>query len=1149
MENAFSSLREARFPYHIYGLSGGIFAFFLAEYVRRFGSNLCIVVPTEKEIEELRADLDIAGLQAQVLPWWGNMAYRPVQNSAPVFAERAQMLAELCTGSPVSDSVASGAAANTVTVMTQRAFLTPVPPPDYLKTLTCTLYKGKEIDTEKIASLLVQWGYTRVPRVSVRGEFALRGEVLDVCAAANKGSQHTAYRIQFDFNTIEKIKSFDMHTQASVEEFGNLTLYPMKEVIWDDERIAALERNMRNMPEFITDGTEKLIAHVKEHRAFDGEELFYPLCFENPASVLDYLEYLHGDSGAAEPILLYMDYDRQRNAVEALEREYHGLYNKVTRAIDDDIKYNLLITEYPMPQRLLLSFTELTGSYPQSIFLRTLKESDDGGEPIVFNCDPPRSFFGNIVYLKEELTHLHREGWRIFVFAESDAQALRIGELLKDIKATVLPLTLSSGFGIPELKILVIQENEIFGRRRRIPKSVKQVKSSVIDTFVELNPGDYVVHVNYGIGQFKGIERVKTLGHERDYINLLYAQDETVFIPIEQANLVQRYIGNEGEAPRLDIIGSKAWENRKNKVKKSVEDIADKLIDLYSRRKAAAGFAFAKDNEWQTAFEAAFPYEETEDHLTCIADVKTDMEKPVPMDRLICGDVGYGKTEIAMRAAFKAVMSGKQAAFLAPTTILAEQHFETFQERFQKFPVKLARLSRFVSKAEQKKVLNQLKNGELDIVIGTHRVIQKDVQFKDLGLMIVDEEQRFGVKDKERLKQMKTNIDCLSLSATPIPRTLHISLLKIRDMSLLTTPPQNRRPVETVISPFDPERIAQAIRFEVDRGGQVFYLHNRVESLEETRYKIQQLIPEVLIDIAHGQMSATELEDIFRRFNMGGFHVLIATTIIENGIDIPNANTIIIDRADMYGVSQLYQLRGRVGRSDRKAYAYLLYPENKALSEVAMKRLQVISDFTELGSGFKIAMKDMEIRGAGNLLGKEQSGDIYSVGFDLYLRLLEEAVERLQNAGYEPETEPVIELEYTGFIPDSYIRVPETKMEIYKKIAAIRTAEELDRLYAELSDRFGPVPEEAESLLALAEIKIICAKLAIASLKERNGTVRITFAKVSKISIDKLLRMIKESAGRVKLDAKQPNVIMLETGNIGLKEKSEFISEKLNQLI
>lgn len=1133
MQEAFSYLQKKRFPYTVHGLSGGIFAFFLAEYVQHFNTNLCIVVPTEKEIEELRADLDIAGLQARVLPWWGNIAYRPVPNSAPVFAERSQVLGELCFSTDDK----------TLTVMTQRAFLTPVPPPEYLKTLTCTLQKGKEIDTEKIAELLVQWGYTRVPRVSVRGEFALRGEVLDVCAAANEGSQHTAYRIQFDFTTIEKIKSFDMHSQASVEEFNAVTLYPMKEVIWDEERITALEKNLKNLPEFSEEGTKKLTDHLREYRAFDGEELFYPLCFDRPSSVAD---YLHGQNEPA--VIFYLDYDRQKNAVETLEREYHGLYNKITRAVDDDIKHTLLITEYPMPQRLLLPFSELTESHRQSIFFRTLKEDSTGTEAISFNCDPPRSFFGNIVYLKEELTHLQADGWRIYVFAESDAQALRIGELLKDIKATILPLTLSSGFSIHEQKILVIQENEIFGRRRRIPKSVKQVKSSVIDTFVELNPGDFVVHVNYGIGQFKGIERVKTLGHERDYINLLYAQDETVFIPIEQANLVQRYIGNEGENPRLDILGSKAWENRKNKVKKSVEDIADKLIDLYSRRKAAAGFAFSKDNEWQTAFEAAFPYEETEDQLTCISDVKADMEKPVPMDRLICGDVGYGKTEIAMRAAFKAVMSGKQAAFLAPTTILAEQHFETFHERFQKFPVKIARLSRFVPKAEQKKVLTQLKNGELDIVIGTHRVIQKDVVFKDLGLMMIDEEQRFGVKDKERLKQMKTNIDCLSLSATPIPRTLHISLLKIRDMSLLTTPPQNRRPVETVISAFDPEKVAQAIRFEVDRGGQVFYLHNRVESLEETRYKIQRLIPEVLIDIAHGQMSSAELEDIFRRFNMGGFHVLIATTIIENGIDIPNANTIIIDRADMYGVSQLYQLRGRVGRSDKKAYAYLLYPEDRALSEIAMKRLQVISDFTELGSGFKIAMKDMEIRGAGNLLGKEQSGDIYSVGFDLYLRLLEEAVERLQNAGYEPESDPVIELEYTGFIPDSYIRVPETKMEVYKKIAAVRTADELDHLYAELSDRFGPVPEEAESLLALAEIKITCAKLSIASLKERNGSVRITFAKVSKISIDKLLRMIKESAGRVRLDAKQPNVILLETGKIGLKEKSEFISEKLGQL-
>ena len=496
------------------------------------------------------------------------------------------------------------------------------------------------------------------------------------------------------------------------------------------------------------------------------------------------------------------------------------------------------------------------------------------------------------------------------------------------------------------------------------------------------------------------------MGTERDYIKLEYAGEEFAFVPIEQVNLVQKYIGNEGNAPKIDTIGSKTWENRKNRLKKAVEDLAQKLIDLYSRRKASAGYAFPKDTEWQVAFEAAFPYEDTQDQLSVTKEIKEDMEKPVPMDRLLCGDVGYGKTEIAMRAAFKAVLGGKQVAFLAPTTILAEQHYETCVERFKNFPVSIAHLSRFVAKKDQKKIIEKLALGEVDILIGTHRIIQNDIKFKNLGLLIIDEEQRFGVKDKERLKVMKNNIDSLALSATPIPRSLHMSLLKIRDMSLLTTPPQNRKPIETVISEYNDDKIAKAIRNEVERGGQVFYLHNRVETLEETRIKLERLVPEMLIDTAHGQMTSDELDDIFHRFKMGGFHVLVATTIIENGIDIPNVNTIIIDRADMYGVSQLYQLRGRVGRSDKKAYAYLFYPENKVLSEVAMKRLQVISDFTELGSGFKIAMKDMEIRGAGNLLGRDQSGDVYSVGFDMYLRLLNEAISILtKQKDYKPESE------------------------------------------------------------------------------------------------------------------------------------------------
>jgi transcription-repair coupling factor (superfamily II helicase) len=836
--------------------------------------------------------------------------------------------------------------------------------------------------------------------------------------------------------------------------------------------------------------------------------------------------------------VFYLDRERLENAQEALDREYESLYCKARRE-----------REVPAPRRILLDFKTLAGRTKRRVSFMSIK---GGGEPgasrLELACDPPRSFFGNINYLKEEFGSLISQGWRIIVAADSEVQAARIRELLDSEKGEVIAVPLSAGFSLPDVRLMVVQENEIFGRRKRAPRSLRQVRSSPIDTFVELNSGDHVVHVNYGIGLFKGIERIRALGHERDYIKLEYLGEEVVFVPIEQVNLVQRYIGNEGAPPRLDKLGSKSWENRKGRVKKSVEDIAERLIELYSKRRQAQGFSFPRDTEWQTMFEAAFPFEETEDQLRCVEEIKDDMESPHPMDRLVCGDVGYGKTEVAVRACFKAVMGGKQVAFLAPTTILAEQHYENFRERFSQFPVRLDMLSRFVDRRQAAKTLGAVRSGEIDILVGTHRIIQRDVAFKDLGLLVIDEEQRFGVKDKERLKEMKTNVDCLTLSATPIPRTLHMSLLKIRDMSLLATPPRNRHPIETVIEEWNEERLAAAIRQEAERGGQVFFLHNRVESLNETRLRIERLVPEMLVDTAHGQMDARDLEDVMHRFIHGGFHVLVSTTIIENGIDIPNVNTIIIDRADMYGVSQLYQLRGRVGRSDRVAYAYLFYPQDKALSELAMKRLQVISDFTELGSGFKIAMKDMEIRGAGNLLGREQSGDIYSVGFDLYLRLLDEAIRRLEDAHYEAETETLLELEYSGFIPDGYIDSAQEKMEVYKKIAAVKTKDELERVYAEILDRFGPLPDEAASLLALAEIRIICREIAVASLKERGGVVRVEFGKVSRVKIDRLIRLMQESAGKVKLDPKAPNVLTLQTGSIGLKEKSEFIREKLAAL-
>ena len=1177
---------NTNFPLNIEGLHGSLFTYFTAEVCRSnhlkalqaeqysnsskktpqykiYSSDLIIVVPTETDARDIAEDFSaiFGDAEVHVFPDWGTVPYRPAARGSVTFGKRAGVLSKLLS----KKQTITFNEKPRIFIFTQRAFMSPLPEPEYLKSLSFKLNKGNKIDTTNIAQKLSIMGYTRVPKVNVRGEFSLRGEVLDIFLPCD---EH-ATRIIFDFDEIESFKEFETDTQTTVGTKEDVLIYPTKEILWTDELIEKVRERMSEYQETAIkeDGAgtsenvitgdfsvhlpftetaqkylENLLTGLSVSKEAEGEEFLYQLVSDQPHSILDYID--------ENTFVLFYNYDKQENARLTINREYNKLY-RTSRE------------EYPVlpPDIVLSDYEKLLENISKCILFRTLNK-EEGGDSVYhyqIGAEPARSFFGNINFMKEELSQLQNAGWNIFIFTDNENQQLRIHEIFKDytdIKddgsvhpVILIPKAISAGFRLPEAKLLVIQENEIFGRRQYVAKSVNKAKSKAIDTFVELNPGDYVVHVNWGIGLFHGIERVKAMGNERDYIKLEYADNEVAFVPIEQVNLIQRYIGNEGDKPRLDRIGSKSWESRKNKVKQAVEDIAQKLIDLYSRRQASVGFAFPKETEWQAAFEAAFPYEDTPDQITVTEEIKADMERPVPMDRLICGDVGYGKTEIAMRAAFKAVMGGKQVAFLAPTTILAEQHYETCKGRFKNFPVKIERLSRFVAPAEQKKILARVASGDVDILVGTHRIIQKDVNFKKLGLMIIDEEQRFGVKDKEKLKVMKNNIDCLTMSATPIPRTLHMSLLKIRDMSLLTTPPQNRQAIETVVDEFTDERVAQAIRREIERGGQVFYLHNRVESLQEIRRRIETLVPEVLVDVAHGQMTSTQLEEIFHRFKMGGFHVLIATTIIENGIDIPNVNTIIIDRADMYGVSQLYQLRGRVGRSDRQAYAYLLYPENKALSEVAMKRLQVISDFTELGSGFKIAMKDMEIRGAGNLLGRDQSGDVYSVGFDMYVRLLNEAVNRLAlQKDYKEESEVLMEMEYTGFIPDSYIINPQIKMEIYKKIAAVTDDAEFDSVLAELADRFGPIPEEVSSLLALAEIRIICRKLSIKSIKERQGEVAVEFNQVSNISIDKILKLIKDNPGTVRLNSKLPNYIYIKLGKIGLKEKSEFIREKLSQL-
>ncbi len=1094
----------------------GSFAAMLASLsVLETSSPVLAVLPTDLEAEAFARDCELCGVPAETFPWWHTAAYRPVSPRAPVFGERAAALAR---------ALSVGEDRPRVIVAAMRAVVTPVPPRSYFEGLMKLVRVGDTLDPVATETLLESYGYVRVPRVSLPGEFALRGEVLDVFMPGDE----TAVRVVFDFDKVDEIRRFDPIDQSSTKEkVREAAIRPGKEVVWTPDLADALGKRLSGL-RGMKDAAPVIAETLAELGELQGEELYYPIAFERPGMLLDYLD--------PSTVVFLVDAERHESQEAAFQREFEGFYRKAS-----------LEGPVPPPETQLLDIRSSIDAAPRLVRFYSLKDEKPAGR-IEFGVEPPRSFFGNVTYFKEELGAILKAGYDTHLFAETDQQSERIRQLLHAYDLTVHPVGLSAGFSIPAAKLCLIQENEVFGRRKRVPKSFKTAHSRVIDSFIELNPGDYVVHVNYGIGRFVAVERVKVLGNERDYIKIEYADEETVFVPIEQANLVQRYIGSDDASPRLDRLGSKSWEGRKNKVKKSVEDLAERLIRIYSRRKAAKGFAFPVDGEWQLGFEAAFPYEETPDQLRCIEEVKTDMESRQPMDRLVCGDVGYGKTEIALRAIFKAVMGGKQAAFLAPTTILAEQHFENMKERFREFPVKIEMMSRLVEKKDQKRILASVAEGGVDVVVGTHRLIQKDVLWKDLGLLVVDEEQRFGVKDKERLKEIRANLDCLTLTATPIPRTLHMSLLKIRDMSVLTTPPSNRHPIQTFVEEYGDEVIAGAIRRELERDGQIFFLHNRIESLEEVRAAIQRLVPEVIVETAHGQMDPRELEDIMHRFVHNGFHVLVSTTIIENGIDIPNVNTIIIDRADMYGISQLYQLRGRVGRSDRVAYAYLFYPDRRALSELAMKRLQIISDFTELGSGFKIAMKDLEVRGAGNLLGREQSGDIFAVGFDLYLKLLDEAVARLTQEGFEPEEEPYLELEYSGFIPDGYIEQATIKMEIYKKIASVFTQDDVESLYRELEDRFGPVPDEAASLLALAEIRLLCKRLSVSTLRERQGSVTIEFSKVSKVSVERLLRLMKESDRKVKLDPKKPNAVVIQTGSVGLREKSEFIREKLATL-
>lgn len=958
------------------------------------------------------------------------------------------------------------------------------------------------IDTEKLISKLVGIGYTRVPMIDGQGQFAVRGGIIDIFSYTDE----TPVRIELWDDEIDSIRFFDVESQRSVEKIQTYDVFPATEWILSEDEIDAGFEKVKDEVEkqLVTLGNDKKKKTQQEMDACNRLRHAYA-DFERTRDyskfILSFTDEIEGFTdyfSKDETVFVLDEPDRIMERMELISYEYEeSMKNRLEGGyvVASQTKLMRPIAEvYKNMQSSRLMLLSSLDYKP-----KMLKPADY----LRIDARSISSYNNSFEYLADDINKYKRTGYRVVLVCNSRTRAARIVADLEelgtqsyfseDYDKEIMPGTvmvtygnIHRGFEYPLIGFVIITENDIFTSRTR-KKQKKKYEGRSIAGFNELNVGDYVVHEMHGLGVYKGIEKITVEGVEKDYIKIEYAGNSNLYVLATQLDRLQKYAASDTEKkPKLNKLGSVEWNKTKAKVHGAVEEIAKDLVELYSIRQNQKGYAFGPDTVWQKEFEEMFPYEETDDQLNAIADTKADMESTRIMDRLICGDVGYGKTEVAIRAAFKAVQEGKQVAYLVPTTILAQQHFNTFEQRMKNFPLKVAQLSSFRTNKEIKETLADLKKGFVDVVIGTHRLLSKDVEFKDLGLLIIDEEQRFGVAHKEKIKKLKNNIDVLTLSATPIPRTLHMSLVGIRDMSVLEEPPVDRVPIQTFVTEHNDEMIREAINRELARGGQVYYVYNRVRSIDEAAAHIQELVPQANVAFAHGQMEKHELEKIMVDFINGDIDVLISTTIIETGMDISNVNTMIIEDADKFGLSQLYQLRGRVGRSNRTAYAFLLYRRDRMLTEVAEKRLSAIREFSDFGSGFKIAMKDLEIRGAGNVLGKSQHGHMAAVGYDLYCKMLNEAVNDLKGIKNEYSFETNVDLSVDAYIPSTYIKSEYQKLDIYKRIAAIESEEELSDMKDELVDRYGSLSTPAVNLLNIALIKSMAHKIGIMEMK---GTI------------------------------------------------------------
>ena len=1094
---------------------------------------ICIITYNEIQARKIVEDLNYFTDKIIYLPKKEIVTYDYIAESKDLPYERIEALNKI-------QELKTGIVVTTVEAATQKM----ISKKELYKN-TLKLKIGEEHKLEDIKQKLVDLGYVRYELIDGRGQFSVRGGIVDISI-----SEKTGIRIEFWGDEIDSIRYFNIISQRSTENIENITIYPAHEYLLSED-IETIVGKIKNTiyPEEIQEQVNQDIEIIKSGNYISKIDRYLNSFYEKQETILDYL---------SENFIIALDEINKIN--QRLENVN----------IDSQNVIKLLIEKgkvVPEALKNICGYQEFEEKLEnrQKIYLE--KYDDEikiQAEKYKWTYKEKNFYKSEIEILFKELIKAQESKKKIYILAETKEKAKKICALLDEkeiinkyeeklnqtiiVKNTESFVTvsvgkISSGFECFDLNQIVITSQELIeGEKRKTYKS-SAFKQGERVVFADLKVGDYVVHKNYGIGIFIGVNTIKADGTTKDYIKIKYYGDDVLYVPTNQLDSIRKYIGGDEGGLKVNKLGNKEWLNTKARVKKNLREVARELIELYAKRDKVRGHAFAKDTPWQMQFEDSFPYQETDDQLRCIDEVKKDMEMNKPMDRLLCGDVGYGKTEVAIRAAFKAVMDGKQVAYLAPTTVLAEQQYKEFRDRMSEFGIKVEVLNRFRTKKQQTEVIKKLKIGEVDVVVGTHRILSEDVEFKDLGLLIIDEEHRFGVKAKEKIKQYKTNVDVLTMTATPIPRTLHMSIVGVRDMSVIYEPPYNRKPVQTYVLEYDREVVKEAITKELERKGQVFYLFNNVERIMQKADEIANLVPEAKVAYAHGQMTGNEIEDIMEDFVNGETDILVCTTILESGIDIPNANTIIVENADRMGLAQLYQIRGRVGRSDRQGYAYITYKRDKLLSEVADKRLKAIKEFTEFGSGFKIAMRDLEIRGAGSLLGEIQHGHLEQVGYDTYCNLLDEVIKEIQGEVVTPEIDVQIDLDATCYIPDTYISDSSQKIEMYQEIALCKNEEDIQNVIDEMIDRFGDMPREIENLIEIARIKTLCKKLKISKVQSKKNFVVFIF-EPGEINID-INELVRKYKNRIKFTQGIKPQITLALNNVSeikmLKEVKEFL--------